>query len=154
MLLYTIPKVMAYADGMKLLDMMPGGYSPEYVRQLFEALGKEGRNAYLSLQLPVDMIYPALFALSYSSLLAFFLRKLRNPGIWMFAFCYLPILAGFADYTENIFFIWFLKSYPNLPEGLIKISSAFSVVKGVSTSVYFVCLIAILIALGIQKIKK
>lgn len=47
MLSITIPKVMRFADGMKLLDMMPTGYNSEYVNSLLSALGTTGRNAYL-----------------------------------------------------------------------------------------------------------
>jgi hypothetical protein len=61
MLTITIPKVMSYAGGMKLLDMMPAGYSSDYVNSLLGALGTEGRNAYLFRQIPIDFIYPGLF---------------------------------------------------------------------------------------------
>lgn len=43
MLTITIPKVMSMAGGMKLLDMMPTGYTPEYVNSLLNALGETGR---------------------------------------------------------------------------------------------------------------
>ena len=65
MLIITIPKTMAFSNGMKLLDMMPSGYDSEYITSLFEALGEDGRHAYLYSQLPVDMIYPLLFGISY-----------------------------------------------------------------------------------------
>ena len=61
MLFITIPKVMAFAEGMKLLDMMPTGYDAQYVNSSFNALGEDGRRAYLYVQIPVDMIYPGLF---------------------------------------------------------------------------------------------
>ena len=49
MLFITIPKVMAFSDGMRLLDMMPGGYDLDYVNALFQTLGEQGRAAYLSI---------------------------------------------------------------------------------------------------------
>jgi hypothetical protein len=58
----TIPKTMAFANGMKLLDMMPAGYDFDYVIKLFNALGENGRKTYLTSLIPVDMIYPLLFA--------------------------------------------------------------------------------------------
>ena len=61
MLEITIPDVMAFSGGMKLLDMMPAGYSPTYVNSLLNALGEEGRHAYLFSQIPLDMVYPFLF---------------------------------------------------------------------------------------------
>ena len=58
MLLVTIPRVMNFSGGMKLLDMIPFGYSVQYVNALLKSLGEMGRNAYLYNQLPLDMIYP------------------------------------------------------------------------------------------------
>ena len=68
---------MAFSNGMKLLDMMPTGYNSEYVYALFETLGVEGRFTYLYNQIPIDMIYPFLFGISYCLLIAYFLRKLN-----------------------------------------------------------------------------
>ena len=64
MLLYTIPQVEQHAPGMKLFDLSPSGYSLDYALELLGALGGKGRDTYLYLQLPVDFIYPGLFAVS------------------------------------------------------------------------------------------
>ncbi len=66
MLYVTIPDVMEHSGGMKILDMQPTGYSPEYARRLLDTLGQEGREAYLWRQIPLDMVYPLLFAVTYS----------------------------------------------------------------------------------------
>ncbi len=58
MIFITIPKVMNYANGNKILDMLPFGYSYAYVMKLFNELGVQGRSVYLNYQIPVDMIYP------------------------------------------------------------------------------------------------
>jgi hypothetical protein len=60
MLTVTIPKTMEFSNGMKLLDMMPTGYDFNYVNELFSSLGENGRETYLTSQIPVDMIYPLL----------------------------------------------------------------------------------------------
>lgn len=75
MLIVTIPKTMTFSNGMKLLDMMPMGYNSEYINSLFEALGKNGRQVYLYNQLPIDMIYPFLFGISYCLLIGYFLKN-------------------------------------------------------------------------------
>ena len=71
MLTVTIPRVMQYAGGMKLLDMLPTGYDAAYVNSLLNALGPEGRNSYLFQQIPLDLIYPGLFGVTYCLLFAF-----------------------------------------------------------------------------------
>ncbi|MGK0376922.1 MAG: hypothetical protein ACJA1Z_000729 [Patiriisocius sp.] len=78
MLIVTIPKTMEFSKGMRLLDMMPMGYDLNYVSELFKSLGEIGRETYLTNQIPVDMIYPLLFGLTYCLLLAYFLKKLNK----------------------------------------------------------------------------
>jgi len=80
MLLFSIPKVMQYSNGMKILDMLPTGYSAEYVQTLFQTLGEIGQNVYLFQQIPLDMFYPGLFAISFSLLLTFIFEKVFSKG--------------------------------------------------------------------------
>ena len=100
MLLVTIPKVMSFSNGLKLLDMMPAGYDLEYINSLFNALGEGGRELYLYNQIPVDMIYPFLFGISNCLLLAYFLKKINKLDTSLFYLCLLPLVAGIADYFE------------------------------------------------------
>ncbi|WP_163714608.1 hypothetical protein [Mangrovibacterium lignilyticum] len=154
MLTVTIPKTMAFAHGMKLPDMLPGGYDLSYVNELFSSLGEIGRTTYLTNQLPVDMIYPLFFGLTYSLLLAYFLKKLNKLNVPFTYLCLLPVIAGAADYLENAGLIFLLKSYPDLTALAVKTTSTFSVVKSVSTSVFFVVLLIVLIMLGIKALSK
>ena len=154
MLMVTIPKTMGFSNGMKLLDMLPTGYNQDYVNELFRTLGENGRDIYLTNQLPVDMIYPLLFGLTYSLLLAYFLKKLnklKHPFTYL---CLLPIIAGIADYLENFGIITMLNSYPDLTETTVNATNTFSVIKSVSTSMFFIALIVVLIILGIKFVKR
>ena len=154
MLTVTIPKTMRFSKGMKLLDMMPTGYDSIYINSLFEALGEQGRSFYLYNQIPIDMVYPFLFAISYSLLLAFFLKKLNSmESIW-FYLSLLPIVAGLADYLENFGIVNMLLSYPNQSEAVMKFTSVASLLKSMTTSIYFVALLFILGILAIKSIKK
>ncbi len=154
MLTVTIPKTMGFSNGMKLLDMMPTGYDLNYVSELFNSLGEIGRGTYLTNQIPVDMIYPLLFGLTYCLLLAYFLKKLNKLNVPFTYLCLLPIIAGIADYLENFGIIAMLKSYPELTEIAVKTTSSFSVIKSISTSIFFIALIVILIILGIKFVKR
>ena len=150
MLMVTIPKTMEFSNGMKLLDMLPTGYNLDYVNKLFSTLGENGREIYLTTQIPVDMIYPLLFGLTYTLLLAYFLKKLNKLKSPFTYLCLLPIIAGIADYFENIGIITMLNSYPNLTEITVNTTSTFSVIKSTSTTLFFIALIVILIILGIK----
>ena len=154
MLTVTIPKTMGFSDGMKLLDMMPAGYDLNYVSELFTSLGENGRLTYLTNQIPIDMIYPLLFGLSYCLLLGYFLKKLNKLNSPYSYLCLLPIIAGIADYLENIGIITMLKNYPELKGVVVYTTNTFSVIKSISTSIFFIALILILITLGIKVINK
>ena len=117
-------------------------------------LGNDGREAYLTSQIPIDMIYPLLFAISYCLVMAYFLKKinkLKTPFIYL---CFLPIIAGIADYIENIGIITILNSYPDFTETTINTTSIFSVIKSISTTIFFISLVVILIQLGIKLFNK
>lgn len=154
MLTVTIPKTMGFSNGMKLLDMMPTGYDLNDVNELFKSLGEIGRETYLTNQIPVDMIYPLLFGLSYCLLLAYFLKKLNKLNTPFTYLCLLPIIAGVADYLENFGIIVMLKSYPDLSEMAVNITNTFSIIKSISTSIFFIVLIIVLIILGFKAINK
>lgn len=154
MLLVTIPYTMEFSNGMEILDMMPTGYDLDYVNKLFSTLGENGRETYLTSQIPVDMIYPLLFGISYGLVLAYFLKKINRLNSSFMYLCLLPIIAGVADYIENIGIITMLNSYPDLTETTVNATSMFSVIKSISTSIFFLALVIILILLGIKSYNK
>jgi hypothetical protein len=154
MLLVTIPKVMSYSGGMKLPDMLPTGYSAEYVNNLLNTLGEEGRNTYLFLQIPVDMVYPFLFGVSWCLVLAWFLNKLGKLNGSLIYLCLLPLLAGFFDYFENFGVIVILNRYPNNPDFLTQATSVFTILKSMLSTSYFITLIAVVVVFVIKKIPK
>ena len=154
MLTVTIPKTMTFSNGLKLLDMMPLGYDLEYINMLFGTLGENGRQVYLTNQLPVDMIYPLLFGISYCLLIGFFLKKLNKLDSFFFYLCFLPLIAGIADYIENFGIFTMLYNFPDFSPFTAKVTNVFSVVKSMTTTVFFIALIITLLMLGISKIKE
>ena len=87
MLLYSIPMVERYAPNTALFDLSPSGYSYQHAVSLLEELGNEGRQVYLSRQLPVDFVYPGLFGFSYTLLLG------ESPSV--------ENAAQWAEYTSS-----------------------------------------------------
>jgi hypothetical protein len=147
MLAYSIPAVMAFAAGLPLFDMSPFGYSFDHANNLLTNLGAEGRDLYLSLQLPADFIYPGLFAVTYALILVWLLKKLVKPESKLFYAAVIPVFAGVFDYLENIFIIKMIHSYPNLDNSLVTIASTFTLLKSQLTTVYFIGVLVILMAL-------
>lgn len=153
MLTVTIPMVMGFADGMKLMDMLPLGYDFQYVNTLLNTLGQEGREIYLYRQIPVDMIYPALFGISYCVLLLYFLKKLNKLDNSLIYLGILPLVGGLFDYLENLGIIIMLSNFPDISKALVSLTSDFTITKSVATTVYFIVLLIILGVLGFRFIK-
>lgn len=141
MLLFSIPHVLRYSNGLKILDLIPGGYSSSYVKGLLDVLGTEGRAVYLWQQIPLDMLYPGLFAISYSLLLGYLFKKL-STGASVSRLAVLPLFSGLFDYLENIGIISMIVLYPAFMPWLANLTSIFSVSKSLTTVIVFTLLIA------------
>ena len=154
MLTITIPKVMSFSGGMKLLDMMPTGYDAAYVNALLNALGENGRHAYLFTQIPVDLIFPGLFGISYCLLMGYLLDKIGKLKGYYFLLCWLPIFVGLFDYFENFGIIALLNSYPDHSIVLAQVTNIFSVLKSVFTTLSFTTLLVLLVVFIIGRLRK
>lgn len=154
MIFITIPKVMAFSGGLKLLDMMPTGYDLDDVTALFNALGEKGRATYLYNQIPVDMIYPFLFGICYCLIWAYFLDKLGKLNSVFFYAGLLPLVGGTADYLENIGIVLMLNDFPNVSAGMASFTNMFSMTKSITTTLFFTLLLILILMLGIKRLYK
>ena len=136
-LLYSIPAVTIQAPGVKLFDMSPTGYNPDYAEKLLQDIGLIGREVYLKKQLPIDFIYPGLFAVTYTLMLVWLFRKRVDKKSKIFFLALVPAAAGLFDYFENIGIILMLKSYPYLNPTVVHVSSLFSILKSVMTISFY-----------------
>ena len=141
MLMYSLPLVSSYAPKLVLFDMSPMGYSYVQAIELLTSLGIDGRNAYLSVQLPLDFIYPGMFSVSYALLITWILKQYLPKDSKLFFIVLVPFLAGGFDYLENISIIAMLDSFPNISENLVNCASVFTIIKSGATTVFFVLLI-------------
>jgi len=144
LLMVTIPAVQAQAPHLPLFDVSPGGYSLEYATTLLDGIGSVGRHTYLSRQLPLDFIYPGLFGISYTLLLVWLFGKGFAAKSPIFYLAFMPALAGFFDYLENIGIILMLRSYPHLSAATVSFASLSTVLKSGLTVGY-----SLLILVGI-----
>jgi len=109
---------------------------------LLEELGNEGRQFYLSRQLPLDFIYPGLFAVSYTLLLIWLFSKSFKGTSKIFYLAFVPALGGLFDYLENIYIIRMINAFPDLSARLVQTTSTFTMLKSVFTTVFFLLLFA------------
>lgn len=131
LLLVTTPQLQSFAPGHQITDLTPAGLSHQATLGLYDALGFEGRDYYLHVQLPIDMIYPALFMASLGLLLATLTRYLQLPFALRLT-ALLPILAGGSDWAENALTWRALRTYPEISPTLPQLGSWFTVVKTTS----------------------
>lgn len=136
-LLVSIPAVLSKAPELILFDMSPLGYSMEFAMSLLDGIGEEGRRTYLRHQLPVDFIYPGLFAVTYALMLAWLLGKTSSKPTTMVFLASVPLCAGAFDYLENICIISMLNAYPDLSPSIVRISSSFTILKSLLTVVLY-----------------
>ena len=119
-------------SGLTPFDMRPVGYGPEDANALLTALGETGRAYYLNRQLLLDALYPALLALTLSSL-----YRLLGTGV--------PVrlvqvgvvaswLAAAFDYAENSGIAAMLQLWPDIPDILVSAASLATIAKSLMTS--------------------
>lgn len=153
MVLLTLRHLRALAGGMEPFDLLPAGYDIAYAMRFLDAIGSEGRDYYLSRQIPLDLIYPGLFAVSFALLWLWLLTKAGGAPASLRKIAWLPVLAGFADYAENGFVVAMLTRFPDLSSGLVTTASVLTMTKSAITILYFVTLTILLVAVGIYKFK-
>lgn len=137
LLLVTVPQLKGFAPGHQLADLSPTGLSHDETVSLYEALGVEGRDYYQHIQLPLDMLYPALFMASFGLLLAALTRYLGLPRPVRLV-SLLPVLAGLSDWGENICTWLALRAYPEFSPTLPQLGSWFTLTKTVGVVLSFV----------------
>lgn len=136
--------------GVRAFDMRPTGYSYTDALVLISGLGDEGRRIYLTKQIPLDTLYPALLAISSSSSLFWLSESFGAIARWYHAAAIMAYMAAAADYAENGLIVWILNTAPNVPETLVAAASLASVSKSILSTIVFTTLLAALTGLAIR----
>uniref|UniRef100_UPI003565F8B0 hypothetical protein n=1 Tax=Sulfitobacter sp. TaxID=1903071 RepID=UPI003565F8B0 len=113
-------------SGLRPFDMRPSGYSAELANSLIDALGSSGRWYYLTRQIPLDLVYPSLMALTLISLFQWLgsrdvSQKLVRIGTWI------SIAAAIADYLENAGICFMILSWPEISANTVLAASVASI---------------------------
>ena len=151
---YSIPLVLSFAPESVLFDMSPTGYSYDEAIILLRSLGLEGRNAYLAVQIPIDLVYPGLFAISYALLITWVLKQFLPRQSRLFFFAFVPVFAGIFDYLENAAIVAMLNGFPDISEVLVTSASSFTIAKSGLTTLFFVGLLVALVYWATWRLRK
>lgn len=156
MILYSIPLVSKYAPEMMLFDVSPTGYTYDYAVSLLSQLGAEGRGLYLSLQLPLDLVYPISFGISHALIICWLFDKTGATSPLAPYACLLPVAGCLLDYSENIAIFSMLINYPRIAESVVQLSSILTISKSVFVTItyLFICVLLLVTAARKMKAKK
>ncbi len=125
---FSTPTIEDYSGGLRILDMR-FSYGPEEANRLFEALGTEGRRAYLMLHLMPDMLFPISYSLAFAFTAAWFMVRLLpldHPLQWL---SLTPLISGGADILENLTLVVANSSYPSRIDWLTGLASVLTRIK-------------------------
>ena len=141
MITVTLAHIQAIT-GQVPFDMRPLGYNTLEAAALLDGLGSYGRWYYLSRQIPLDTLYPALLALTLTNAILWFGRHLidRKPvriGI------VLSVCAALFDYGENLGIAAMVLGWPTVPDPLVHLTSTASIAKSILTTLAVLLLIAL-----------
>lgn len=131
MISITLPHIEDISGGVPF-DMRPFGYDRSAAVELLNALGEDGRNYYLTRQIPLDMMYPALLALTLASLIMWFGLSGAKTGLVQIGIA-LSVGAALFDYAENLGVSIMILKWPNLPHMLVQASSLATISKSCLT---------------------
>jgi len=146
---FSTPTIEEHSGGVPILDMRMS-YTPEEVYQLFSALGIAGRQAYRTLHLVPDMLFPISYALLFSFTGAWFLVRLlplEHPLQWLIL---TPLISGLADILENLSLVVSGLVYPNRMDWLVQVASLLTKIKFGLMPIGLVFLIIIVVVWFVQ----
>jgi hypothetical protein len=99
LVLWSLPRIEAAANGLTPFDLRPFGYSGEEARAFLSALTDAGRAQYAGPQRWLDMVYPALLALTL--VLGIFRFGARFPLAGRVLLSAVAVAGSAFDYLEN-----------------------------------------------------
>jgi len=158
MVTQTISRIGRAAGGLQIFDMHPFGYTYDYAYNFLSVLSSQGYDLYKYVQLPLDILYPLVNSLAGICTLILLIRvyhkvkhnagqvKYSLPFKIMFS---LPIAALLFDYLENITIFITLTYKNSVPKAHITVSSIFTVIKSMSTTVFYTACLVICIVISV-----
>ena len=159
---YSIPRTSQEAGGLLIFDMNPLGYTYEYAHQFLSQLSEKGYTLYLHVQLPLDILFPILNCLTGLSTFILLIRlynKVKHTSVlpiyssFSKAALALPLIAMVFDYLENIMIFMMLSYKAGVPISLVYVASTFTIIKSISSLVFYIVVIAILLVNGVAWIR-
>ncbi len=151
----TLAHLTDMAGGDVPFDMRPLGYRVGQARSLLATLGEDGRAYYAHVQLALDAIYPATYALSRGLLLWWLTMPGRlgvraTPITIRVGLLVPPLAAAAFDYFENSRIATMLIIGPSVDPDLVAIASGATIAKSAATIITEIAAVALLMIAGVH----
>jgi hypothetical protein len=130
-----------FISGQVPFDMRPFGYGPSDAATLLDALGADGRRYYLSRQIPLDTLYPALLALTLSSTICWFGRRMPDRRIVHLGVAF-AVGSALFDYIENLGIVAMIHGWPDVSASFVYAASIATIAKSVMTTLAVMLVLA------------
>ena len=151
--LWSLPIVQGEADGLRPLDLRPLGYSGEEARAFLSAITDAGRAQYLGPQRLLDLIYPALLAITL--VFGIFRFGGKMSMFWRLLLSVLPMLGAACDYVENELVAAMLKTPVDLvTDEMVQQANFASLGKSGLTTISMLLVVVLAVRFGIKRRKK
>lgn len=128
-------------SGLVPFDMRPFGYGPSDAAALLDALGEDGREYYLSFQIPLDTLYPALLALTLSSTVCWFAQRMLNRRLVYLGVAF-ALGSALFDYIENLAIVAMIHGWPDVTRSSVYAASTATIAKSVITTLAVTVMLA------------
>lgn len=150
MMVFTFP-IINNQIGTQAFDLQTFGYSASMAESIVGNLNAETTQLYLFPQLTfLDLLYPFLLALFLSSLL---FRLVNMNSKFESLLVVIPFLAMIFDYSENICVMLMITKSVAISPQFVLISSTFTVLKSILTSIAWLAILIYAIRWLILKIR-
>ncbi|MFP4555253.1 MAG: hypothetical protein ACLFNU_00155 [Bacteroidales bacterium] len=128
--LFIVPKygVNQFDENIRLLDVRVW-YTANDVTKLFNNLDVNGREAYASFLLFIDMVYPIVYGVTFILIIAFILKKRFAKSSPFLKLAYLPFGIMFFDYVENTNILILLNQFPAINSSIVILGSVATLLK-------------------------
>ena len=132
-------------------DMRPFGYGATEAAQLLEALGVDGRAYYLSHQIALDTLYPAMLALTLIATICWLGQRMTNRKLVRFGIA-LSVGSALFDYVENLGIAAMIWTWPEMSAPLVYATSSATILKSALTTL--AVLLTLLVGLNAARLSR
>ncbi len=127
-LLINFVAVPLFYPPFQTLDTLPS-YTPSEAHAYLSSYGASGRQIYLAIELTLDLLYPPISALLFSTVILYTFQRAFPAWTWTHKLALLPFAVLIADYLENASIVTMLLSFPRELPAVAAASNVFTITK-------------------------